>query len=217
MPSPLSPRLLKAGLVLVDPASGAVRRVIALQYNPESLSRTLQSQYSGGEDARGEPLRLKGPATETIRLEAVIDATDQLEFPDGHPAVTEVGIQPDLAALESILNPPSGDLIAADALADTGALEIAPIESSLTLLVWSRERVVPVRVTECGITEEFFDPGLNPIRAKVSLSMKVLSVSDLGFDHVGGGVFMSYLRTRERLAGLVAPAALERLGIGGLP
>jgi hypothetical protein len=32
--------------------------------------------------------------------------------------------------------------------------------------------------------------------------MRVLIVDDLGFDHKGGGLFMSYHQNKERLAGL---------------
>lgn len=39
-----SPKLLKGGIVLIDPATAQVQRIIALQYNPESLSRSLQIQ-----------------------------------------------------------------------------------------------------------------------------------------------------------------------------
>ncbi len=35
-----SPRLLKGGIVLIDPQSGAVRLIILLQYYPDTLSRT---------------------------------------------------------------------------------------------------------------------------------------------------------------------------------
>ncbi|WP_460163875.1 hypothetical protein [Pseudomonas sp. S2_F03] len=76
-----SPKVLKGGLILIDPASGAVLRVIALQYNPDLLTRSLQPQSTGGSAAISEPLRLKGPPVETIKLDAEIDATDQLEFP----------------------------------------------------------------------------------------------------------------------------------------
>lgn len=44
---PGSPKLLKGGIVLIDPATAQVQRIIALQYNPESLSRTLQVQGAG--------------------------------------------------------------------------------------------------------------------------------------------------------------------------
>ncbi|HVK51506.1 MAG TPA: hypothetical protein VM469_07215, partial [Pseudoxanthomonas sp.] len=77
---PNAPRLLKGGLVLLDPVGGAVRRIIALQYNPDTLTRTLQVKGTGAESGdRSEALRLKGPAVETIKLEAEIDATDALE------------------------------------------------------------------------------------------------------------------------------------------
>ena len=81
-----------------------------------------------------------------------------------------------------------------------GTLEIAPMEAPLTLFVWSKTRIVPVRLTEFSITEEAFDPALNPIRAKVSLGMRVLSVNDLGFDHKGGNLYLAYHQQKEQLA-----------------
>ncbi|HNL15165.1 MAG TPA: hypothetical protein PKJ92_15365, partial [Accumulibacter sp.] len=74
-----SPKLLKGGIVLIDPATAQVQRIIALQYNPESLSRTLQVQGVSEGGDRSEALRLKGPAVETIKLDAEIDATDDME------------------------------------------------------------------------------------------------------------------------------------------
>jgi len=85
------------------------------------------------------------------------------------------------------------------------------------LFVWSANRVVPVRVTELSITEEAFDPLLNPIRAKVSLGLRVMSTDDLGFDHKGGNAFLSYLRAREALAGKTGTATLQQLGLDRLP
>jgi hypothetical protein len=215
---PISPRLLKAGLVLIDPRSSAVRRVITLQYNPDTLSRTLQTQSvaaasEGGN--RSEALRLKGPPIETIKLDAEIDATDQMEA--GDPQTAQTGIQSQLAALETIVYPSSDQLSGNNALARSGALELVPMESLLTLFVWSKSRILPVRITDFSITEEAFDPQLNPIRAKVSLSLRVLSVDDLGFDSKGGSLFMIYQRQKERLAGQGAAGGLGALGIGGIP
>jgi hypothetical protein len=210
---PGSPRLVKGGLVLIDPQSAAVGTVIALQYNPESVSRTLQVQGVGDEGGdRSEALRLKGPPVETFKLDAEIDAADQLDA--GDPLAAEHGIQPQLAALEMVVYPESARLQASDALADSGTLEIAPIEAPLTLFVWSRNRIVPVRITDFSITEEAFDPALNPLRAKVSLGLRVLSVSDLGFDHRGGSLFLAYQRQKERLAGMAGGGALNALGVG---
>lgn len=214
---PNSPRLLKGGIVLIDPQSSAVRRVIALQYNPDTLTRTLQVQAMGGESDRLEALRLKGPPNESIKLDAEIDATDQLEFPDQNSTTTQLGIYPQLAALETILYPGSAQLRSANGLSQAGTLEISPAETALTLFVWSKTRILPVRLTEFSITEEAFDAALNPIRAKVSLGMRVLSVSDLGFSHKGGNLFMAYLQGKERLANLAQSAPLSALGITGIP
>ncbi len=214
---PGSPPLLKGGLVLMDPSSGQVLRVISLQYNPDSLNRSLQVQAFTAEGGdRSEALRVKGPPIETLKLEAEIDATDQLEFPDQHRTAVQHGIHPQLAALETLIYPSSGALQANNTLAGGGALEIVPMEAALTIFVWSKQRAVPVRITEFSVTEEAFDPLLNPIRAKVSLGMRVLSVDDLGFSHKGGSLFMSYLKNKEALAGKAPGASLATLGLEAL-
>ena len=212
-----SPRLIKGGLVQVDPASGRLLGVIALQYNPDTLTRSLQVQSSGGDGAdKSQALRLKGAAVETLKVEAEIDATDRLEFPDQNATAVSAGIHPQIAALELLVHPTSAALQTNDALSRSGVLEILPIQAPLTLLVWGKNRVVPVRVTDVSITEEAFDAHLNPIRAKVSLGLRVLSVDDLGFDHRGGTLFMGYLRSREAMASQAGAPAISALGIGGI-
>jgi hypothetical protein len=216
---PNSPRLVKGGIVTMDPDTSAVKSVIALQYNPDSLSRTLQIQaMPGGQDGvRVDVLRLRGPAVETIKLEAELDATDQLEFPKQFPNAVQYGLLPQLSQLEMLINPTVETLQADDAMANAGTLELIPLEQPLTLFVWSKSRVVPVRLTDFSVTEEAFDPSLNPIRAKISLGLRVLSVDDLGFAHPGGRMFMSYLGNKERLASQAASVAISVLGLGGLP
>jgi hypothetical protein len=90
------------------------------------------------------------------------------------------------------------------------------MEAPLVLFVWSSQRVVPVRITEFSITEEAFDPSLNPIRARVSLGLRVLSVDDLGFDHRGGSLYMAYQKQKEQLAARHHDAEFSGLGIGGI-
>jgi hypothetical protein len=215
---PVSPRLLKGGIVLLDPTTGAVQRIIALQYNPDSLTRTLQMQGVGAEGGdRSEVLRLKGPPVETIRVEAEIDATDQMETANASSTIAQVGIHPQLAALETMIYPTSSQLQTNYSLAQAGTLEIAPMEAPLALFVWSKQRIMPVRVTEFSITEEAFDPALNPIRAKVTLGLRVLSVNDVGFDHKGGTLFMSYLQNKEQLAQRAPTGSFSVMGIGGIP
>ena len=215
---PIAPRLVKGGIVTMDPDTSVVMGVIALQYNPDSLTRSLQIQaVPGGTDGvRVDALRLRGPAIETIKVEVELDATDQLEFPSQYPITAQYGLHPQLAQLEMLVNPTVETLLSDDAMASAGTLEIIPLEQPLTLFVWSSSRVVPVRLTEISITEEAFDPNLNPIRAKISLGMRVLNVDDLGFDNPGGQLFMSYLTNKEALAGKAANAAITTLGLGGV-
>jgi len=216
---PGSPRILKGGIVLLDPDTFSVRPngIIVLQYNPDTLSRTLKIQGADESGDRSEALRLKGPPVETFKLDAEIDATDQLEFPDRNATTVQNGIFPQLAALETIVYPPSATLQNNFNLAQTGTLEIMPMLAPFTLFVWSANRIVPMRLTDFSITEEAFDPALNPIRAKVSLGMRVLSIDDLGFTDKGGSLYMVYQQQKETLAKRYQGGTFAALGIRGIP
>lgn len=212
---PGSPRLLKGGIALLDPVNGTVQRILPLQYNPDTLSRNLKIKGVGADSGDHiEALRLAGPPTETIKVEAEIDATDNLET--GDDQTIQTGLHTTLAALEMMVYPSSAHLLANNASASSGTLEIVPLETSLTVFIFGPRRIVPVRITEFSITEEAFDPNLNPIRAKVSLGMTILTVDDLGFDQKGGGLFVTYLQAKEQLASLNKPGTLGALGVGGI-
>ena len=214
---PGSPRTVRGGLVLMDPKSGQVQRVIILRYTPDTVSRTLQAQTASGDAGdRLDALRLKGAPIETIKLDAEIDAADQLETPAQNNATVRQGINPELAALETAIFPRADSVQANISLAATVALEISPVEAPLTLFVWSENRIVPVRITDLSVTEDAFDPNLNPIRAKVSLGMRVLTVNDLPLGHRGAAIYMAYHRSREQMAATV-PGALTQLGIRRIP
>ncbi|GGP52320.1 hypothetical protein [Saccharothrix coeruleofusca] len=200
------PKPVRAGIV-VDPDQGT-RRVIVMQFNPDTLERSLAPQASGAEQGdRTEALRLKGPAIETWRFTAEIDATDQPEVP------SEFGIHPQLATLEMLVHPTTTQINTNLRLASLGTLEITPVETPLTLFVWGAKRVMPVRLTELAITEEAFDADLNPYRATVSIGLRVLSVNDLPAGHRGADLYMAYLSQKERFAGSAAPGRLEALGL----
>ena len=206
------PKPIRSGIVIIDPVLGTPQRIIVMQFNPDSLERTLAPQAAGAEGAgdRTEALRLKGPAVETWNITAEIDSTDQLDPPSPN------GIHPQLAALEMLIQPPSSRVRANQILAATGTLEITPIESPLTLFVWGAKRVMPVRLTELSITEDAFDIDLNPIRAAVTLGLRVLSSSDLPTGHRGAELYLAHLTQKERWAGMSGAARIGALGITGI-
>ena len=196
----ISPRLQKGAIISLDPTLGIQLGSISLQYNPDSITRSLKPQTVGDQPDRTEILRLTGPPVETISCTVEIDATDQLAAGDSN--TMSFGIQPRLAALELLIYPSSTTLIVNEALTMLGTIEILPSESNLTLFAWSKSRITPVRITEMEITEEEFDPQLNPIRAKVRLGMRVLNVNDVGFLNPAGALYMVYQIQKEALARL---------------
>jgi hypothetical protein len=192
-------------------------RTITFQYNPETLTRNTQARGASGETSdAGEALRLTGPPTETISFDAELDVTDQLEFPDEHGTEVELGLLPRLAGLEALLYPASAAVQHNDELARAGTVEILPTPGPLVLFIWSPDRVLPVRLTELSITEEAFDTSLRPTRAKVSVSLRVLTVSELGTSGLAGSLAMVRHQTVERHAALQPGGTLEDLGIASL-
>lgn len=192
---PQSANPVRGGFVLVHPDTGRPMKTIPFQYNPDTLTRTLQPQGIGNEPGdRLEALRLKGPPHESMKFDAEFDATDAPEkYPDG--------LYPLLSTLELSIYPSTAQLRQEDQLASGGQLEIAPVEAALTVLVLGPKRVVPVRITDFSIAEEAFDRALNPIRAKVSVGVRVLTVDDLGFRHKGGLLYLTYQGEKQRFAG----------------
>jgi len=208
---PGSPRLLKGALVSFDLPS-PTPSVIVFQYNPDTLTRTLQAQTAGGEGGeRTSALRLKGAPVETISLELEIDATDQLEKAD--VLATGMGIHPQLAALEVLLYPQSSRVLANIALMEMGIIEVVPPPAAFTLFIYGPMRILPVQVTEFRVTEEAHDVHLNPIRARVTLGLRVLSYNDLMPSHPGHALFIAHQIGKETMARIGIPTGLDAAGM----
>jgi hypothetical protein len=206
---PRSPKVLKGAIVgvsVLDPLSS----IVLFQYNPDTLTRTLRVKAAGNEGDKSEALRIVGPPDESIRLDVEIDAADQLA--DGDADTERLGVYPALSRLELLLYPGAALTVANEALTVLGVIEVIPPEAPLTLLVWGPKRVLPIRLTSFTITEEAFDPNLNPIRAKVSLELTVLSYDDLGLLSIGGALFMAHQIAKESFADK-SPGSLASLGV----
>jgi hypothetical protein len=196
--------LLKGALVSVDP-NEPPPRVIAFQFNPQTLTRTLQPQTVGDEPGeRASGVRFVGAPVETLSVDIEIDSTAdliQLKDSGAEEAVGYVdSIYPNLATLELLIFPKSSQIVSNSALLNTGTIEIIPYSAPTTLFVWGPKRVVPVRVNSFSITEQAFDTNLTPIRASVSLSMRVLTYSDLSSGTREYNQYLVYQQTLEAMA-----------------
>ena len=74
------------------------------------------------------------------------------------------------------------------------------MKSPFTVFIWGRQRILPVKLSSLSITEEAFDPNLNPIRAKVAMDLSVLSYSDLRITHPGYAMFLAHQVVKESMA-----------------
>ncbi|HEY7181487.1 MAG TPA: hypothetical protein VIC84_08705 [Blastocatellia bacterium] len=195
---PGSPKLQKGAIVGIDPFN-PLASVIVFQYNPEKLTRTLQVQSAGdGGGGFSEAQRLKGAPVEMIKVDVEIDATDQLETAEEN--ATNLGIYPQLSALEMLAYPKSALVITNTVLLALGTIEIVPPTGPLVLFVWGLKRVLPVRLNDFSINEEAFDVNLNPIRAQVSLGLRVLSYNDVPLVHPAHGLFLAHQVVKEAFA-----------------
>ncbi|MCP5060077.1 MAG: hypothetical protein GY937_25525 [bacterium] len=193
---PRSPKLTKGALIqLTEGLIGPVPNVVAFQYNPESVTRKLEpwappesSEEPEGE-AQSDPQIQPYDPQETLDLTLLFDATDDWEEPDEHPIAAVSGVAHRLAALERMLYPVEEDggllgdvvsLISGDA---SGAVprSIVPV----VLLSFSPGLVMPIRITGYSVEEQAWSPTLYPIRASVSLGVKVLT--DRAFPEEGEG------------------------------
>jgi hypothetical protein len=176
-----SPRLVRGALVqLAEDVIGVVPNVIPFQYNPETMTRKLTpwNPFEVDQTGRGQiaPTAQPFDPKEAITLEIHFDAADQLEEND--PIAAGIGVSDRIAAIEKLLLPSQGLL--GDLLGAAAALAGAPQPPQrptvpVALLVWGPGRILPVRVTDYSIDESAFLPSLQPLMAKISLSLEVLT------------------------------------------
>jgi hypothetical protein len=196
---PSRPRTLSGAIVAVD-ATSPLSRVVVFQYTPDSVTRTLRQRGAPAEAevGPGDAHRVWGAPVETISMKVEVDASDQLAA--GDPVAASAGIGPQLAALEMLLYPSTDQVIANASLLLNGTIEVLPPEGPLTVLVWGASRVVPVRLESLTVTEEAFDPALNPLRASIDLSAQVLTYDDLTVTDPGYSLFLAHQVLQEALA-----------------
>jgi hypothetical protein len=201
-----TPNLLKGAIIQFSaPMLIPIPNIVIFQYNPETLTRGLtpwtpiaREYDENGEVkalAKHQVKQLTQPydPDENISVTLELDATDAMEEPDTHPVGARVGVADRLAALEMLMYPPGtsalGSLLASVSISigpggiSAGFNAEADVVESKTvpvvLFFWGPGRIVPVRISSFSIEEQAFNPLLYPIRAKVTLGMKVLDKEHL--------------------------------------
>jgi hypothetical protein len=190
----------RATLVKVDP-NGGPSLSIAFQYNPDTLKRTLQPSMAGGQTGgHSEAVRFSGAPVEMISLNAELEGYDSLPSPQQNQDATSSGIFPLMYALETLIYPPSDQVQRAADLLAQGTIEVAPILAAPMLLVMGQNRVTPVTVQGLEIVEQAYDAQLNPLRAVVTLTLRVISASDVATSNPIFSQYMQYQKGKESLA-----------------
>jgi hypothetical protein len=221
--SSLRPALQKGALAVYpnQKPGSQPSTVIVFQFNPESMKRTLAHRAApapaagASGAAKEDVLRVAGPPLETINLTVEMHAADQLEDPDSNNVVAMNGLHPALAALELLMYPPTLNAALVEKQAAAGSVQVSPADLPLVLLIWGKQRVVPVKLTSFSISEDAFDTRLNPIAAKVELGMQVLTYMEFTDSSIGRDAFIAYQKAKENLAQLDHQGSNE-LGIRNL-
>jgi len=165
--------VIKAALVSMPSASNLnpVTRIVKFQYKVAGFKRSLEPQTG-----ESKPVRFTGAPKETIDFTADLDASDYLA--EGNDQALELGIYPQLATLELMVYPGAAGVVADRLGMAFGKMEVIEPEVPLTLFVWGKHRVLPVRLKPLSIVEQYYSSECIPIRAQVNISLEVRSYSD---------------------------------------
>lgn len=184
--------LIEYGTDLIGP----IPNVVIFQFNPESLSRTLQIPPRPTGATQRETTQAGEKTFERIGFKAHFSAANMLD--EGKVLAELFGIGPQLAALEKMVLPSAkiAGLIGAaiDAIGDAlGGGDDAPAQPiprekyPRILFIWGLTRVLPVTIDSMSISELEYDAILNPTRAEVDIQLSVIAVDDCSDDVLAKG------------------------------
>ena len=192
--------------------------VVLFQYNPETVTRTLAPRMTGYEPGKGpaEPstdVGFSDAASQSISFTAYFDAADALQ--NGDAMAIAHGIAPQLAILESLMNPTVEAVTSAEGSTADGKMLIETMDAPGTVLIWG-DRVLPVRIASVTITEEAFDAKLNPLRANAAIKVDVQTYGKRKTTDIEYGRFKAYHGALETLKGPANPAGGAVSGLQSL-
>lgn len=178
---------------------GPIPNVVIFQFNPETLTRTIEIPSRPTSGASRETTQAGEPSIEKITLKASFSAAD--EFGDNKVLARLFGVGTRLAALEKMVHPAgklSGAIGAAldkvgnaqglgGASGDCPRQTIPREKFPRILFIWGPYKILPVVIQSMSVTEQQYDFVLNPIQADVSITMAVNSIDNCSDDDVGKG------------------------------
>jgi len=160
-----------------------------LTYNDDGTIK--ESKLSG---AQLNQLSQPFDPQETFSLALELDAADALEEPGSHPIAVIAGVADRVSAMELLCYPPGpgalGGLLNVSVNVSIGAggisasvgaaADVVPRRDvPIVLFFWGPGRIVPVRITSFSVDEQQYSPLLYPVRAKVTIGLKVLDETHL--------------------------------------
>lgn len=182
---PRTPAVARGALVqLVEDLGMVVPNIILFQYNPSKITRGFTVWNPFATDPQNQaaqtPLVQPFDPQQTYGFELELDATDDIE--GENPIAIVSGVAARIAALRKLIEPTNGlvgDLVGA-ASALVGGASSASQQADrplvpVTLFVFGPGTILPVRVKEVSVEVTDFLPTLFPLRAKVTLSLQVLT------------------------------------------
>lgn len=202
------PKLSKGRIDVIQNDKLEVAYRIIFQFNPEKITRHLTPQWEIGENGKAcksNFLQLKGCPEEIIDLDIEIDANDQPDKFRKESCKDGIyyGIYPQIAVLEALVYPSVMNIEETNKQMKNGSMKITAPKLFYTLLAFGKKRAMPVQITKFTITEEMHDEHLNPIRAKITMNMRVLSYNDVPVDHPIYSNLLNYHRKLETMAKMV--------------
>lgn len=207
---------------------GPIPNIVVFQFNPEQISRTLNLPRESAASQDPETARqtesgtTSAPPTESFSITAHFSAMDDLGDGGALSVIPRAfGIGPQLAALEKMAYTSAGLVsqaigAAVDAIGDalggdSDSSRATPREASPRILfIWGPSRVLPVELNSMSITEQQYDPLLNPVQAQVEIGLSVASIADDTDDFIGKGAlnYTNTLKEAQALLNLVKATEL---------
>jgi Contractile injection system tube protein len=196
---------------------GALPNIIIFQFNPVRVTRTpslvqppAAESGSGSRDATQQP----GQPSESYSFSLRIDATDQLA--SSNPIAAASGILPALSALELLMVPKGSLTIDLFKLGGAKKPHQHPPERLPTILFfWGPFRIMPVTINSLSIAETEYDQLLNPIRAEVTVSLRVLTPGQLAKDATFAQGAYKYSQGVKEVMAALNLANTAAMGISG--